>query len=356
MDQKSKICILFGGKSVEHEISILSARNVVSYIDETLFDVILVGIDKKGRWFLVTDVVDSIDKGEPLQLILDTEEPSFYSIKTGVKVDFDVVFPVLHGTGGEDGSVQGLFKTINVPMVGTGVLGSALSMDKIVSKQVMRDLGIPVAKFISFSRFQLEQIHYERVVSMFGLPFMVKSAALGSSVGVSKVSNEEGFSRALKDGFKFDERVVIEEFIDGREMECAVMGNEDPVAAGPGEITIVKDYDFYNYAAKYLDRDAVRIDVPAKVDKSVSKEIRKQSIRAYKALRCNDFARVDLFLKEDGSVIINEINSIPGFTDVSMFPTLWEQEGIPNDKLITKLIDMAVERWEKTNNIKRNFN
>ena len=180
---------------------------------------------------------------------------------------------------------------------------------------------------------------------------MVKSAALGSSVGISKVSGKEDFARALEEGFKFDNRILVEEFIEGREMECAVMGNEHPVAAGPGEITILKDYDFYDYTAKYLDGDAVRIDIPAKVDESVAKEIRKQSIRAYKALRCEDFARVDVFLKEDGSVIINEINSIPGFTDVSMFPVLWKYEGISNEKLITKLITMAVERWERANSL-----
>jgi len=355
MNQKSKICVLFGGKSVEHDISIMSARNIVSYLDKTLFDVLLVGIDKKGRWFLVNDVDGNIEDGDSLQLTLDADTPSFYNIKTEIKLEFDVVFPVLHGTDGEDGSVQGLFKTINVPMVGTGVLGSALAMDKIVSKQVMHDLGIPVAKFITFSHAHLEQIHFERVVSKLGLPFMVKSAALGSSIGVSKVSKEVDFAKALEDGFKYDDRIVIEEFITGREMECAIMGNEDPVAAGPGEITIIKDYDFYDYAAKYLDKDAVRIDIPAKVDDSIIVEVRKQSIRAYKALHCNDFARVDLFLKEDGSVIINEINSIPGFTDVSMFPVLWKHEGLPNDKLITKLIDMAVERWERANRIERSF-
>ncbi len=357
MEQKKKVCILFGGRSVEHEISILSARNVVSYIDRSLFEVILVGIDKGGRWFLMPDVNGEMDKGDPVYLMLNAVEPALYNVNAGERIDFDVVFPVLHGTDGEDGSVQGLFRTVNVPLVGTGVLGSALAMDKIVSKQVMREMGIPVAKFLTFSKAHFNDIHFERIVNSLGLPFMIKSAALGSSVGVSRVSKKEDFESALNEGFKFDNRIVAEEFISGREMECAVMGNEKPVAAGPGEVIIVKDedYEFYDYKAKYLDRDAVRIEIPAKVDKSVAKEIRRQSIRAYKALHCEDFARVDLFLKENGDVIINEINSIPGFTDVSMFPVLWNKEGIPNDQLITKLIGMAVERWEKSNSVETSF-
>ena len=218
-------------------------------------------------------------------------------------------------------------------------------------------MGIPVADFLSFSKSHINDIHFERIVNSLGLPFMVKSAALGSSVGVSKVSGKDDFLKALEEGFKFDNRIIVEAFIEGREMECAVMGNDRPVAAGPGEVILVKDqdYEFYDYAAKYLDRDAVRIEIPARIDEEVAKEIRRQSIRAYKALHCEDFARVDVFLKEDGSVIINEINSIPGFTDVSMFPVLWKHNGISNGRLITKLIEMAVERWERDNGVETDF-
>ncbi len=255
---------------------------------------------------------------------------------------------MLHGTDGEDGSVQGLFKAMNVPVVGSGVLGSALAMDKIVSKKVLLESGIPVAPFIEFDISQKKSIDFHEIAEKLGVPFMVKSAALGSSVGVSKVKSADDFNSALQEGFRYDDRIIIEQFVEGRELECAVMGNDMPEASFPGEIIMVKDYDFYTYTAKYLDENAIKIQLPAEIDEKTMQELRGVSIAAYQALRCEDFARVDLFLTTEGNVIVNEINTIPGFTSVSMFPMMWQHMGMSYTELISRLIDLCLSRYDRS--------
>ncbi len=344
MAKKIKIALIYGGKSVEHEISIRSAKNVAAQIDRNKFDVILLGISKKGVWFLNDSMESEIEQGSPVAISLNAEAPTLIDQKNNQTFLIDVAFPILHGTDGEDGAVQGLFKALSVPVVGSGVLGSAVSMDKVISKHILRESGVPVANYLSISKSEQNTIRYSRVVAKLGLPFLVKSASLGSSVGVNKVKNETDFAKAIEEGFKYDSTIIMEQFIKGRELECAVIGNAEPKAAMACEVVLVKDYDFYTYTAKYLDNDAVRIDLPAKIEEKSMEKIRLTSIEAYKALRCEDFARVDLFLTQEGQVYINEINTIPGFTSVSMFPMMWQHMGLSYSELISELIKQCLDR------------
>jgi len=347
MPRKKIILLLYGGKSVEHEVSIRSARNVFEKTDRSLFDVIAVGIDKDGIWQLNERIEGSVQKGDRVMPIPSVDRPKLLDIDSGEVFNYDVVFPVLHGTGGEDGSIQGLFKSLNAPLVGCNVLGSAVAMDKIVSKYMLKSAGIPVARFEHYHIMQLDEINYNKVCDHLGKPFMMKAGALGSSVGVFKIKNREEFESSLNKCFSYGKRVLFEECIAGREMECGVVGNNHPKATAPGEIILKKNYDFYTYQAKYQDEDAIDIVIPAKVGEDIAEKVKHECIRAFLALQCDDYARVDLFLKDNGEVIINEVNTIPGFTNVSMFSMLWENEGVSYQELITKLIGLALSRWEK---------
>jgi D-alanine-D-alanine ligase len=356
MTDKLKVAILFGGRSVEHEISIRSASNVAANIDRNIYDVILIGIDKHGTWFLKNSVDDQISAGLPVAIRLDAVSPVLIDLKTNRHIEIDVAFPVLHGTDGEDGSIQGLFNAMSIPVVGSGVLGSAVSMDKIIAKKIMKECGIPVAEYLEYHKTQMNDISFAVVKSALGLPFMIKSASLGSSVGVSMVKSEADFISALEESFKYDDQVIIEQYIKGRELECAVIGNGEVRASYPGEIVMMKDYDFYTYTAKYLDEDAVSIKLPAEIDDSTTEKIREVSKRAYKALRCEDFARVDIFLTSDGQVLVNEINTIPGFTSVSMFPMMWQHMGMTYPELITELISMCLKRYNHAKSSETHYN
>jgi D-alanine-D-alanine ligase len=350
---KLQVGILYGGRSVEHGVSINSARNIAEYIDRNKFEPHLFGINPSGKWFNTKEVSKNFTTGATVDLSLDPAKPA---LKAGDTVSsLDVVFPLLHGTDGEDGSVQGLLQAMSLPCVGSGVLGSALSMNKIVAKQLMQSAGLPIGKFLYYSKLDRDKIAYTDIVNQLGLPFMVKSASLGSSVGVSKVKSEADFAKALEDSFQYDDEVLFEEFIKGREIECAVLGNYPPQASLPGEIVINPKYDFYTFDAKYVDPEAVQIDVPAKLDSSVASEIQKASVKAFQTLRCLDYARVDLFLTADNKIYLNEINTIPGFTNSSMFPMMWKERGISFTDLITRLIETALERHKKSTNVKRNF-
>ncbi len=350
---KTKVGILFGGRSVEHDISIISAQNIAKYIDSSKFEITLIGIDKSGDWFLCNQVSKDITSGTPLQLTLKASNPSF--LVNGKPFSLDVVFPVLHGTDGEDGSIQGLLKTLSIPFVGSDTLGSAVSMDKLTAKRVLANSGVPVANFLTYTKSEQDQVDYDYVVSKLGTPFIIKPANLGSSVGVYKISQKEGFSRKLKTLFEFDHTALIEEFIEARELECAILGNNNPIASPAGEIILKGDYEFYSFEAKYVDKDAVELVIPAKVSKEVEDNIKKVSIQSYKAASCKDLARIDLFLKADGSIIVNEINTIPGFTNISMYPKLIAQLGISYPELITQLITMAKDRHNEDALVSTNF-
>ena len=354
MIQKLRVGLLFGGKSVEHEISIRSARNVFQQMDRTRFEPVLIGITKNGNWYLLTSMDQPIDSGTPLNLSLNDSSHTFIgadgSEGTGI---LDIIFPVLHGTDGEDGSIQGMIQTVDIPVAGSGVLGSSVAMDKLMSKQLLVNEGIPTSKYQAV--LPGSEISYSQIVDKVGVPFMVKPISLGSSVGVSKVSNEAEYQTALSKTLSYDQGYLAEEYISGRELECAILGNQQAKASAPGEIIISSKYEFYTYDAKYQDPDAVEIKVPAELDPEVAEKIKALSLRAYKALRCEDFARVDLFLGEDNRILINEINTIPGFTDSSMFPSLWGQHGISYQDLITQIIDLAMERFVHKSRLNRDY-
>ena len=319
---KKKIGILFGGKSAEHEISLSSAKNVFDAIDKTKFDPMLIMIDKAGKW-KVTDVFM-----------------------------FDVIFPILHGPFGEDGTIQGFLKLVNIPYVGPGVLGSAVGMDKDVMKRLFRDAGIPIGKFLSMKSHE-KPLSFAEVEAALGSPFFIKPANMGSSVGISKVRNETEYAAAVKEAFQYDTKIVIEEFIPGPEIECAVLGNEDLAASLPGEI--IPAHDFYSYDAKYLDEKGASLQIPVKLDEDTTKRIQELAVKVFQTLCCEGLSRVDFFLKENGEIIVNEINTMPGFTKISMYPKMWEASGISYTDLITRLIELAISRFEKERELKTSF-
>jgi D-alanine-D-alanine ligase len=351
---KKKIAILYGGRSVEHGVSINSARNIFEYLDKDQFEAYLIGISSGGTWYLTETVSKEIESGEELSLRLNPTSPAFVTAK-GKSITVDIVFPVLHGTDGEDGSIQGLIKAMDLPMVGTGVLGSAMSMSKLVTKRLLKEAGLPVADFVPAYFPEKNNLKFESLQEKLGLPFMVKSASLGSSVGVSKVKSKADFEKAIEEGFRYDDCVLIEKYVQGREIECAILGNSPAKASLPGEIIISKEYEFYTFDAKYVDGNAVSIAVPAELDSVSQEKIRSLSLQAYQALACEDFARVDLFLTKEGKVFVNEINTIPGFTNSSMFPMMWKERGVSFTELISQLIALALERYQKSKRAERGF-
>jgi D-alanine-D-alanine ligase len=270
----------------------------------------------------------------------------------GIKKEepLDVVFPILHGPFGEDGTVQGLLKIMGVPFVGPSVLASAIGMDKEVAKRLWRDAGIPVAKFLVFYSYEEHKISFSKVKRELGLPLFVKPSNLGSSVGVSKVHNKKEFKLAIREAFKYDVKILIEESVKGREIECSVLGNEDPIASIPGEVIPLDE--FYSYEAKYIDENGAVLDIPAKLSKKKENTIRKLAVKAFKTICCEGMARIDFFLTDKGRVIINELNTIPGFTNISMYPKLWEISGITYSKLIDILINLAISRHKKEKKLK----
>lgn len=355
MPKKKKVVILYGGRSVEHGVSINSARNIFQFLDKKKFDVIPIGISLQGQWYLTDGVSKEITKGSALGLLLNPAKAGFILLNSGKRLTADIIFPVLHGTDGEDGSIQGMIKAMDIPMVGTGVLGSAMSMNKIIAKRLLKEAGLPVTDFLAFRFDQKEKISFNIIAKKLGVPFMIKSASLGSSVGVSKVKTKSDFKKAVEEAFRYDDEMIAEEYISGREIECAVLGNFPPEASYPGEVVISKNYEFYTFDAKYVDPDAVRIDVPAKISKPIAEKIRKASVKAFETLHCADFSRIDLFLDKKGNIYVNEINTIPGFTNSSMYPVMWKERGVEFTELITRLLNLAQERYDRSKRIERGF-
>jgi len=361
MKRKLRVAVLFGGKSAEHEISLLSARNIVEAIDKKKYQVLLISIDKHGRWGLCDassaawpSSVKSTKPGKSLALALGRRSNPLTRLSgRGGVGPVDVVFPVLHGTFGEDGTVQGLLKLADVPFVGAGVLGSAVGMDKDVMKRLLRDAGLPTARFLVCERSSLEDVDFERVTQALGLPVFIKPANLGSSVGIHKVKDREQLRRAVQDAFRYDSKILIEEYIQGREIECAVLGNDSPIASLPGEI--MPRHEFYSYEAKYLDEKGAVLEIPAKLPADVVKQVQETAVKACKVLCCEGMARVDFFLRHDREVIVNEINTIPGFTKISMYPKMWEASGISYTELIDRLIELAIERFNREKKLKTSF-
>ena len=355
--KKIRVAILFGGKSAEHEVSIMSARNVYQALDKTKYEITVIGVTKAGYWLPMPDnfllqepkIKNELARQENQAYIsLVPARASFSLSKTETKkTSFDVVFPVLHGPYGEDGSMQGLLKLVGVPFVGAGVLGSAVGMDKDVMKRLLRDAGLPIGKFITLAVH--EKIpSFAYIKKTLGLPFYIKPANLGSSVGVNRVKNSKEYKVAIEESFTYDNKIIIEENIEGREIECSVLGNEHPIASLPGEVVTNKTHhSFYSYDAKYLDEHGAELLIPAPLDKKQIKTAQDMAVKVFKTLCCEGMGRVDFFLKTDGTLIVNEINTIPGFTSISMYPKLWEASDMSYTKLIDKLIELAIERFNK---------
>jgi D-alanine-D-alanine ligase len=359
--EKIKVAIVFGGRSTEHAISLLSAQNVLGSLDKDIYEPVLIGIDKKGQWhyneksmsLLNAQDANSISMTEmdnPVLLSQNTNQRTLTSVNTKETISrIDVIFPVLHGTYGEDGSIQGLAKLANIPVVGCGILGSAIGMDKDIMKRILRDDNIGVAKWVTIKHTS-EGVIYQDIVDTLGTELFIKPANLGSSVGISLSNDEESFFKGLEVALQFDSKVIIEEKIIGREIECAVLGNEFPKASIPGEI-IPKD-GFYSFESKYLDESGAKLQIPADLTENQIQRVQSLALETFKILECSGMSRIDMFLKEDDSLIINEINTIPGFTNISMYPKLWEYSGLPQKELISKLIDLAIEAHNKQNKLK----
>ena len=364
---KIKIGVLYGGRSGEHDVSLCSAASVFSALDRNKYEVKAIGIDRDGRWYVQDNPKIIADKnfGKILSLkkngkwlVNHFEQKNklhLYDLKNKNKeVIIDVVFPVLHGTFGEDGTLQGLLELAMVPYVGADVTGSTVGMDKDIAKRLLKEAGIPVVPSLTINKQQWkdnQKLIIKTALDKLGLPLFVKPVCTGSSVGVKKVKKKEMLAQAMKFAFQFDTRVMIEKAVDCREIECAVLGNEKPVASILGEI--IPQHEFYSYEAKYIDPEGAKLIIPAQIDKPLAAKIRKIAVGGYMALGCSSMARVDFFLdKKTNKFYLNEINTLPGFTSISMYPKLWEATGLKYSDLLDKLIALALERHKRKLEIK----
>jgi D-alanine-D-alanine ligase len=336
VSRRVRVAVLMGGRSSEHEISLASARSVLDALDAERYDSVTVQIGRDGRWELGSGEDRTV--AETLPVPADKVPATLGEV--------DVVIPVLHGPFGEDGTVQGLLELAGVPYVGAGVLGSALAMDKDVFKAVMRDRGIPVTRNITLRRAQAPE-------NPFGYPVFVKPARLGSSVGISKVRTEEELAPAVELAFRHDEKVLVEEFVAGVEVECGVLGNDAPIASLPGEIVShgFGGADWYDYSAKY-DEGGMDLVVPPRLPKETIERIQELAVSSFVAGECEGMARVDFFVREDGEVVLNELNTIPGFTATSVYAKLFEASGIPYPELVDRLVQLALERHDRRSHLR----
>ena len=339
MNASSRIplIVLFGGESAEHDVSCVTAAHVIAAANTEKYDITTIGISRAGNWNLVTPNSDELASGR----LSTTGTPTNLQTMTSLSAQC-VVLPLLHGPLGEDGTVQGMLELGNIAYVGSGVLSSAVCMDKVVSKQILQHHNIEQPAFIALRDGECSPADIDAAIDQLGFPIFVKPANMGSSVGVSKVARREDFMTALHLAFQYDEWAICEEFIAGREIEVAVLGNMEPIASVPGEI--VPAGEFYDYKDKYVNNSAT-LHIPALLTAEQSQEVREKALNIYKALRCDGLARVDFFYEESTSrFLCNEVNTIPGFTPISMYPKLWEQTGISYSDLIDRLIELAFER------------
>ncbi|RME06764.1 MAG: D-alanine--D-alanine ligase [Anaerolineae bacterium] len=360
MSDKLRVAVLFGGRSGEHEVSLMSARSVLKYLDKERYHLIEVGITHQGEWLAGEGALDAFERGEldrltPVTLLPDPTRKGLYRLsaegESAVLTRYaavDVFFPVLHGTFGEDGTIQGLFEMAGVAYVGAGVLGSSLGMDKAAFKDVMRANGVPVVESLLFTRREIEQEMDDvlaQVAATFEFPVFVKPANMGSSVGVNKCRSRADLMEGLLEAVQYDRRVLVERGVEAREIEISVLGNERPRASVPGEV--LPAAEFYTYEAKYHDERSQTV-VPADLPFETSEAMRAAAVRAYRAIDCAGMARVDFLLdRRSGEFYLNEVNTIPGFTQISMYPKLWEASGLPYPQLLDELIALALERREE---------
>ena len=341
--KKKSIVVLFGGRSGEHEVSIRSAASVIGALDRNKYDVIPVAITKQGLWLAPAESASLLPAESRADLVIDNTVT--LSHEPGSGDDIDVVFPVLHGTFGEDGTVQGLLDLANVAYVGAGVLGSAVGMDKDVMKRLFRERGLPTVEHFTLFRSG-RQDRVADIEKRFAYPVFVKPANLGSSVGITKAHNRDELKKALDVAASFDRKIIVEPAIDGREIECAVLGNDSPEASLPGEVVPAKG--FYDYEAKYVADDS-KLLIPAPLSDEQTDEVRRLAVRAFQSVEGAGLARVDFFLENgSGRFLLNEVNTMPGFTSISMYPKMWEATGLAYGELLDRLIDLAIRRQQES--------
>jgi D-alanine-D-alanine ligase len=371
--KKLRVAVLYGGRSGEHEVSLQSAASVINYLDRDRFEIVPVAIDKQGHWLLNDISLLEGKKSLPVfknapKVVLppnpaetDGGSALIRLGESGEARGIDVVFPVMHGPLCEDGTIQGLLELADLPYVGCGVLASAIAMDKDMAKRVARDAGIPIVPYVSLQHEvwkKEKQLLAKSIAEQLGYPVFVKPANMGSSVGVHKVKEPSGLNAALEDAFNYDRKVVVEAAVNAREIELSVLENleagADPLVSIPGEIDPA--HEFYSYEAKYLDEKGAALIIPAKLDPEETKHAQDIGRKASTALECEGMARVDLFLdRTSGEFLFNELNTIPGFTSISMYPKLWEASGISYQELLSKLVDLAISRHEKKTTLVREF-
>ncbi|MFA5832450.1 MAG: D-alanine--D-alanine ligase family protein [Bacteroidota bacterium] len=362
MNAKLKIGVLFGGRSAEHEVSLVSAASVINALDKSKYDVVPIGITKEGRWLSAVNAIQLLKDHSPIEqlpehvLLPDPRKQSLVNISGAFPQNaqkVDVIFPVIHGTFGEDGTIQGLFELADLPYVGAGVLGSAVGMDKVIAKQLLQNVHIPVAPGISFMYSQFKTKSKQYIVDIekkLKYPCFVKPPNQGSSVGISKAHNRKELIAAIHAAGEYDRKILVEKAVNRpREIELSVLGNDEPIVSLPGEI--VPSNEFYDYDAKYVDGKS-SAHIPAKLTKPVIKKLQDCALKAYIALDCSGMARVDFLLQRNGKFYLNEINTIPGFTSISMYPKLWEASGISYSELLDRLIGYAIERYESKKKLK----
>lgn len=367
MPKKIQVGLIFGGRSGEHEVSLASALSVYKALDKSLYDVTMIAINKDGRWLLPDPARLLSQAANPMQIKFSGKEPSVHLspfpneaalTSTGSLPRFDVILPVLHGTFGEDGTMQGFLELTGIPYVGSGVLGSALGMDKDLAGRLFSAAGIATVPSLSVRQHEFnadKEATAKKILNTFSFPFFVKPANAGSSVGVHKIKKAADLMAALEDAFSFDLKILVQKGIDARELEVSVLGNEQPRASIVGEI--VPSHEFYSYEAKYLDENGAALHIPAKdLSPATIAKVQEWAIRAFQALECRGLARVDFFLdRKTGDLYINEINTIPGFTSISMYPKLWEATGLKYSDLLNELIRLAMENHHRRSALRLSY-
>ena len=341
-----KVAVIFGGKSTENYVSRMSAVSVVNNLDKVKYEIVMIGITEEGKWIHYIGDIDNLTE-ENWSIYAETDGNVKNGIERLMQDDIDIIFPVLHGPNGEDGTVQGLFELLAKPYVGCGVLASAISMDKAYTKRICRDAGINQCKYLAFERCELERNIdgcIEHIEHELGYPNFVKPANAGSSVGTNKAKDREDLKNALLTAASYDIRIVVEEFVNGREIECALLGNYDAQVAIPGEVIAANE--FYDYEAKYFNEGS-STQIPAQLTNEQQEEVMGLALKIYRTLDCKGLSRIDFFLDRDtGKFIFNEVNTLPGFTNISMYSKMWAACGIPYNKLLDKLIELAFENFE----------
>lgn len=358
---KTKLGLLYGGKSAEHKVSLQTALAVINALDYEKFEIHPIYITENGEWVKGDMIEGAVETIQALQVTQEASSPTTTTMAPALftagheKESFDIIFPLLHGPNGEDGTVQGLLELLNLPYVGNGVLSSSAGMDKVIMKNIFAQAGLPQVNYVWFIRSEWDSDRdaaYKKVEAELGYPCFVKPANLGSSVGISKCSNREQLEEAFIEAFQFDRKIIIEEGVTAREVELGVMGNDDPECSVAGEI--IPKVEFYDYKAKYEDGNTALI-IPAEITNEEYKLLEDLAKKAFKSLDCSGLVRADFFLTKEGKAYINEVNTMPGFTPFSMFPLLWKHTGIDYPQLIERLVELGMERYEEKQKIKYTF-